>query len=238
MVDIRTAFLNLLLPNVANDLAEDLPRLIASLEILDSVLNLHDLAIADKLDAEDLNKALVGLGNVDNTSDVNKPVSTQQAAAITAASEAQTLARQALADAITLALAGKAATAHTHALANLLQSGATVGQVARWTGAAWVPVGGVGAVAAADINVGLMLDLYTKTINGNTAFTFSGLANIPPVWDFNFRLSVTSGTPTWPASVIHPNGSAPTFAPGKTALINFATENSGAQWRMTAVLGF
>jgi hypothetical protein len=37
------------------------------------------------------------------------------------------------------ALDGKAALAHTHALADLTQSGATNGQVPAWNGTAWVP---------------------------------------------------------------------------------------------------
>ena len=37
------------------------------------------------------------------------------------------------------ALSGKAATVHTHALADITQSGATAGQVPEWSGSAWVP---------------------------------------------------------------------------------------------------
>lgn len=37
------------------------------------------------------------------------------------------------------ALDGKSDTGHTHPLSDLTQSGATVGQIARWDGAAWVP---------------------------------------------------------------------------------------------------
>lgn len=37
------------------------------------------------------------------------------------------------------ALDGKSNTGHTHPLSDLTQSGATVGQIARWDGAAWVP---------------------------------------------------------------------------------------------------
>lgn len=48
------------------------------------------------------------------------------------------------------ALDGKAAAAHTHALANLTQSGATTGQVPKWNGSAWAPAddaaGGGGGV--------------------------------------------------------------------------------------------
>lgn len=59
----------------------------------------------------------VGLGNCDNTSDANKPVST----------------------ATQTALNGKANSSHTHPLSDLTQSSATSGQVATWNGTAWVP---------------------------------------------------------------------------------------------------
>jgi hypothetical protein len=65
-----------------------------------------------------LDKAAVGLANVDNTSDANKPISTATATA----------------------LSGKANTAHVHALSDLTQSSATSGQVPSWNGTNWVPV--------------------------------------------------------------------------------------------------
>lgn len=64
-----------------------------------------------------LTKSDIGLGNVDNTSDLDKPIST----------------------ATQLALDGKADTAHTQALSTITQSGATTGQVPIWNGSAWVP---------------------------------------------------------------------------------------------------
>jgi hypothetical protein len=63
-------------------------------------------------------KSDVGLSNVDNTSDLNKPIST----------------------ATQTALNGKANTAHVHALSDLTQSAATSGQVPSWNGTNWVPV--------------------------------------------------------------------------------------------------
>jgi hypothetical protein len=73
-----------------------------------------------------LTKSDVGLGNVDNTADTAKPIST----------------------AVQTALDGKAATSHTHSLANLTQSSATTGQVPTWNGSAWAaatPSGGGGS---------------------------------------------------------------------------------------------
>lgn len=64
-----------------------------------------------------LTKVDVGLGDVDNTSDLNKPIST----------------------ATQTALNGKANTSHTQDLSTINQSGATTGQVPVWSGTAWVP---------------------------------------------------------------------------------------------------
>lgn len=69
-------------------------------------------------------KTNLDLQNVENTSDLNKVVST----------------------ATQTALNGKANTSHTHALSDLTQTGATNGQVVTWNGSAWVastPVTGV-----------------------------------------------------------------------------------------------
>ncbi len=69
-------------------------------------------------------KTNLDLQNVENTSDLNKVVST----------------------ATQTALNGKANTAHTHPLTDLTQTGATNGQVVTWNGSAWVastPVTGV-----------------------------------------------------------------------------------------------
>ncbi len=63
-----------------------------------------------------LTKSDVGLANVDNTSDADKPIS----------SATQT------------ALDGKANSTHTHALTDLTQSSATSGQVPTWNGSNWV----------------------------------------------------------------------------------------------------
>jgi hypothetical protein len=63
-----------------------------------------------------LTKSDVGLSNVDNTSDLNKPIST----------------------ATQTALNGKANTVHTHALTDLTHSSATNGQVPTWNGTSWV----------------------------------------------------------------------------------------------------
>jgi hypothetical protein len=87
-------------------------------------------SVAGKTGTVTLDKSDVGLSNVDNTSDLLKPVS----------------------NATQTALNGKANTAHTHALSDLTQSGATSGQVPTWSGSAWVaqtPSGGGGGITNA-----------------------------------------------------------------------------------------
>lgn len=95
-----------------------------------------DGAVTDDKVAGGISKSKVGLGNVDNTSDANKPIST----------------------ATQTALDGKAASSHTHALSQLEQGGATTGQVVKWTGTAWAPGtdntggGGGGATQLAELS--------------------------------------------------------------------------------------
>jgi len=62
-------------------------------------------------------KVEIGLGNVDNTSDINKPIST----------------------AVQVALDLRAPLNHQHPLSQITQSGASTGQIPVWDGAAWVP---------------------------------------------------------------------------------------------------
>lgn len=67
MIDDRTPINNLPLPNIANKQTDDIPRIIAALMAIDA-----------------FTKATFGLGSVNNTADIDKPVSTAQAAADTA----------------------------------------------------------------------------------------------------------------------------------------------------------
>lgn len=76
VVDERTPNLGLLLPHPANELDDDVLRVRATLEIIDTAMQLMGLELGD------ISKASLGLGNVDNTSDANKPVSIAMAAAL------------------------------------------------------------------------------------------------------------------------------------------------------------
>ena len=63
---------------------------------------------------------------------------------------------------------------------------------------------------------------FTKTISGNSTFTF---ANVPTGCAYAFTLELThsSGTADWPASVKFPADTAPTLTAGKTHLFMFIT---------------
>lgn len=72
---------------------------------------------------------------------------------------------------------------------------------------------------------------FTKTINGNTTFTFS---NIPAgLFIWTLELTHTSGTITLPAACIWEDGAAPSFTTGKTHLFVFQTSNSGTTVRVS-----
>lgn len=68
-------------------IADDLAANVKAIEAVDQKADTH---IADKQNPHGVTKTQVGLGNVDNTSDVNKPVSTAQATAIANAKKAGT----------------------------------------------------------------------------------------------------------------------------------------------------
>ena len=172
-----------------------------------------------------LSKADVGLGNVDNTPDYDKELSL----------------------ATIVALSGKADLDHTHDLTswagiapsskqNTLVSGTSIKTV---NGASLLGAGNlvtdpgtVTAVAALNIDCSLG-SYFTKTINGNSTFTFS---NVPAgkSYAFTFELTHTSGTVTWPTTVKWPGDTAPSLTTGKTHLFVFVTDDGGTRWRGVA----
>lgn len=91
------------------------------LDTVESDLSSH---IANTANPHSVTQTQVGLGNVDNTSDANKPVSTAQGAADTAV---QSFSIQ------------RANHTGTQDLSTLAQSSATTGQVPSWNGTSWVP---------------------------------------------------------------------------------------------------
>ena len=130
-------------------------------------------SVAGRTGAVTLVKADVGLGNVDNTADTAKPIST----------------------ATQTALDGKAATSHTHALADLSQSSATTGQVPTWNGTAWAaatPSGGGGGggsytlptasdtvLGGVKVGSGLAINFGVLSATGPSVIIESTSANFP-----------------------------------------------------------
>ena len=96
--------------------------------------------------------------------------------------------------------------------------------------------GNVVAMSALDVDCSTG-NYFTKTINGNSTFTFS---NVPASRSFAFVLELThtSGTVTWPSSVKFPSDTAPTLTTGKTHLFVFETNDGGTRFRATTAIDY
>ena len=93
------------------------------------------------------------------------------------------------------------------------------------------------AVSALDINLATG-NYFTKTINGNSTFTFSNPAASGTASTFTLELTHTSGTVTWPSSVKFPADTAPTLTTGKTHLFMFVTDDGGTRYRGAALADY
>ena len=90
----------------------------------------------------------------------------------------------------------------------------------------------VSAVGALDIDLSAS-NYFTKTIAGDSTFTFSNPPASGTVGSFTLELTYTSGTITWPGSVYW-NGTgqtAPTITAGKVQLFVFSTRDGGTTYR-------
>jgi hypothetical protein len=92
-------------------------------------------------------------------------------------------------------------------------------------------------VSALDIDLSTG-NYFTKTINGNSTFTFSNPAASGTASTFTLELTHTSGTVTWPASVKFPADTAPTLTAGKTHLFMFVTDDGGTRYRGAALADY
>lgn len=86
----------------------------------------------------------------------------------------------------------------------------------------------VQAMAALDIDLSLQ-DWFTKSISGNSTFTFSNAtANKAQAFVLDITIS-SSATTTWPASVDWSGGTAPTLGNGRH-ILGFLTTDGGTSW--------
>ena len=93
------------------------------------------------------------------------------------------------------------------------------------------------AVGALDIDLSTG-NYFTKTISGNSTFTFSSPPTSGTVGSFTLELTHSSGTVTWPASVKFPADIAPTLTTGKTHLFVFVTDDGGTRYRGAALADY
>jgi hypothetical protein len=77
---------------------------------------------------------------------------------------------------------------------------------------------------------------FTKTISGNSTFTFS---NVPSgAYGVIVKIVNSSGTITWPATVKWPDDTPPLLAISKTHVFVFITDDSGARWNGVALANY
>ena len=101
--------------------------------------------------------------------------------------------------------------------------------------------GGIAQVvtAAAALELDLNTSNYfTKTISGNSTFTFANPAASGTVTAFTLELTHSSGTVTWPSSVKWNADTAPTLTTGKTHLFMFVTDDGGTRYRGSALVDY
>ncbi len=95
----------------------------------------------------------------------------------------------------------------------------------------------VSAVSATELNL-TFSNYFTKTISGNTTFTFANPAASGQVTAFTLELTHSSGTVTWPSSVKWNADTAPTLTTGKTHLFMFVTDDGGSRYRGSALVDY
>ena len=93
------------------------------------------------------------------------------------------------------------------------------------------------AVSALDIDLSTG-NYFTKTISGNSTFTFSNPPSSGTVGSFVLELTHSSGTVSWPSSVKFPADTAPTLTAGKTHLFMFVTDDGGSRYRGASLVDY
>jgi hypothetical protein len=100
--------------------------------------------------------------------------------------------------------------------------------------ATYGPAKAVGALEL-DLSTG---NYFTKTISGNSTFTFANPAASGTVSIFMLELTHSSGTVTWPGTVKWNADTAPTLTTGKTHLFMFVTDDNGSRYRGSALVDY
>ena len=95
----------------------------------------------------------------------------------------------------------------------------------------------VTAVAALDIDCSAS-NYFTKTISGDSTFTFSNAPASGTSFGFTLELTHTSGVVTWPAAVQWPANTAPSLTTGNTHLFMFVTDDGGTVWHGAALVDY
>ena len=129
-------------------------------------------------------------------------------------------------------VSGSAATVTTAAQTNITSVGTLTGITI--DGAYEQVAEAVGALEI-DCSTG---NYFTKTISGNSTFTFANPASSGTVTSFTLELTHSSGTVTWPASVKWNADTAPTLTTGKTHLFMFVTDDGGTRYRGSALVDY
>jgi len=100
------------------------------------------------------------------------------------------------------------------------------------------------AVGALDISLATG-NYFTKTISGNSTFTFSNPPASGTVGSFTLELTHSSGTVSWPDATVSgtstvkwPADTAPTLTAGKTHLFVFVTDDGGTTYRGAALADY
>lgn len=181
-------------------------------------------SVAGKTGAVTLVKSDVGLANVDDKSDVNKPVSSATQTALNA--KANTFHTHAIADTTGLqtALDGKASTAHTHTIANVTNLQTTLDSKVNAGDAALATKGGAEAVQTLTSTANTTLNLNNANVFdltlGVTATTLQ-VSNATAGKACSFALYLRQGaggrTVTWPAGTKW-SGGAPTLSTAANAV--------------------
>lgn len=153
-------------------------------------------------------KTDVGLGNVDNTSDVNKPVSTAQATAIALKADSS-------------ALANKSDVGHGHTAL----TGLTVTALKETKT----------AMGANNIDLSLC-NVFTKTISGATILTVSNVPASSTVAYMILELTnAGSATITWFSGIKWSGGTAPTLTSAGKDILSFYSHDGGTTWNTVAI---